>query len=101
MSVERLPRRSFQRRRVGRFLVNHKSLMRTVNLLTVLAFMTAFQISAVPAADSTGNPLLKESSLPLHYPAFDKIKNADFNPAMEAGMRDQLKEIEPIANNKA
>ena len=59
------------------------------------------QITAVSAADSTSNPLLKESALPFHYPPFDKIKNEDFKSAIEAGMREQLKEIEPIANNSA
>jgi peptidyl-dipeptidase Dcp len=59
------------------------------------------QITAVPAADSTNNPLLKESALPLHYPPFDKIKNEDFKTSIEAGMREQLKEIGPIANNSA
>src|SRR5499427_9601353 len=58
------------------------------------------QITAVSAADSMpDNPLLKESALPYHFPPFDKIKNEDFQPAIEAGMREQLKEIEPIANN--
>jgi peptidyl-dipeptidase Dcp len=37
--------------------------------------------------------------LPFRYPPFDKIKNGDFKPAIEAGMREQLKEIEPIAGN--
>jgi len=59
------------------------------------------QITAVSAADSSNNPLLKESPLPFHYPPFDKIKNEDFKPAIEAGMREQLKEIEPIANSSA
>jgi peptidyl-dipeptidase Dcp len=45
------------------------------------------------------NPLLTESSLPYHIPPFDKIKDEYFVPAIEAGMRDQLKEIEPIANS--
>ncbi|HST30639.1 MAG TPA: M3 family metallopeptidase [Chthoniobacterales bacterium] len=75
--------------------------MRTVNLLTLLALMTAFQITTVSAADSTNNPLLKQSTLPFHYPQFDKIKNEDFKSAMEAGMREQLKEIDPIANSSA
>ena len=73
--------------------------MRIVHLLTVSALLTALQITAVSAADSTNNPLLSESTLPFHYPQFDKIKNEDFTPAIEAGMREQLKEIEPIANN--
>ncbi|HJT45905.1 MAG TPA: M3 family metallopeptidase, partial [Chthoniobacterales bacterium] len=73
--------------------------MRIAYLLTVSALLSAFQ--TMSAADSTSNPLLKESPLPFHFPPFDKIKNEDFKPAMEAGMREQLKEIEPIANNSA
>jgi peptidyl-dipeptidase Dcp len=56
------------------------------------------QITAMFAADSD-NPLMQESTLPYHYPAFDKLKDEHFVPAIEAGMREQLKEIEPIANN--
>src|SRR5467141_4060715 len=72
--------------------------MRFVHLFTFAALLSAFQITAVSAADPD-NPLLKESTLPYHYPPFDKIKDAHFIPAIEAGMREQLKEIGPIANN--
>ena len=47
----------------------------------------------------TDNPLLKESSLDLHYPPFDKIKDEHFAPAYEEGMAEQMKEIAPIASN--
>ena len=57
------------------------------------------QITAVFAADLKDNPLSAESVLPYQYPPFDKIKDDHFVPAIQAGMRDQLKEIEPIANN--
>src|SRR5438105_14644008 len=73
--------------------------MRHLNYIFACALLNAAQITAVFAAESTDNPLLKESALPFHYPVFDKIKNAHFAPAMEAGMREQLKEIEPIANS--
>src|SRR6516165_4614553 len=73
--------------------------MRTAYLLTVPALLTAFQITAVSTADPNDNPLMSESALPFHYPPFDKIKDEQFAPAIEAGMRDQLKEIEPIINN--
>ena len=53
------------------------------------------------AAEMTDNPLLKESSLPYQYPHFDRIKEEQFVPAMEAGMAEQLKEIDAIANNPA
>src|SRR5438094_5300604 len=72
--------------------------MRFAHFFTACALLNAAQITAVSAADPD-NPLLKESALPYHYPPFDKIKDADFTPAIDAGMREQLKEIEPIANN--
>jgi Zn-dependent oligopeptidase len=43
------------------------------------------------------NPLLVESTLPYHAPPFDKIKDEHFVPAIEAGMREQLKEVDAIA----
>ncbi|PYL09096.1 MAG: dipeptidyl carboxypeptidase II [Verrucomicrobia bacterium] len=63
------------------------------------AFLVAAQNTAVRAADSNDNPLMIESALPYHYPQFDQLKDDHFVPAIEAGMREQLKEIEPIANN--
>ena len=62
-------------------------------------------ISAYAAEESpapmTENPLLKESALDFHYPPFDKIKDEHYAPAYEQGMTEQLKEVEPIANNSA
>src|SRR5437667_8641942 len=73
--------------------------MRPFYSLITCLFALAAQITAVSAADPVDNPLLKESTLTYHYPPFDKIKDEHFAPAIEAGMREQLKEIEPIANN--
>jgi peptidyl-dipeptidase Dcp len=53
--------------------------------------------AALPAS----NPFAAESTLPLNYPAFDKIKNEDYGPAYEEGMKQQAAEIAKIANNKA
>ncbi len=59
--------------------------------------------AARAAPDSTvataGNPFFAESALPLHYPAFDKIKDADFAPAFDRGMADHLKEVDAIVAN--
>jgi peptidyl-dipeptidase Dcp (EC 3.4.15.5). Metallo peptidase. MEROPS family M03A len=53
-----------------------------------------------PAAPSTqDNPFFVQSDLPLQYPHFDRIRDEHFAPAFEAGMAEQLKEIEAIANN--
>jgi peptidyl-dipeptidase Dcp len=56
-------------------------------------------MSPVQHSDVEDNPLLTESSLPYHVPPFDKIKDEHFAPAMEAGMREELKEVEAVANN--
>ncbi len=80
--------------------------MRT-KLLSALAprFLAALFATAVlyaadtPAPAMTDNPLLTESSLPFHYPQFDKIKNEHFLPAFEQGMAESLKETAAIANN--
>src|SRR5690606_39255373 len=41
------------------------------------------------------------STLDLNYPQFDRIKDSDFGPAFDAGMAQQLKEIDAIANDPA
>jgi len=56
-------------------------------------------MSPIQRSDVEDNPLLTESPLPYHVPAFDKIKDEHFAPAMEAGMREQLKEVEVVANS--
>ncbi|MFT3902005.1 MAG: peptidyl-dipeptidase Dcp [Niabella sp.] len=47
------------------------------------------------------NPFAKESTLPYHTIDFDKIKNTDFAPAFDEGMRIQTAEVDSIANNTA
>jgi len=50
-----------------------------------------------PTSPMADNPFLRESTLPFHYPPFDRIHDADFAPAFAAGMQDQLREIDVIA----
>ena len=45
------------------------------------------------------NPFYQDSTLYMQFPAFDKITNADYAPAFEKGMIEQLSEINTIANN--
>ncbi|HUH31702.1 MAG TPA: M3 family metallopeptidase, partial [Rhodanobacter sp.] len=52
---------------------------------------------AAAAAAAADNPFFAESTLPLHYPAFDQIKDSDFAPGFDRGMADQLKEVAAIA----
>ena len=52
------------------------------------------------AADfGPANPFFAPSTLPFQAPPFDKIKDEDFQPAIEAGMAQEEVEIEAIANN--
>ena len=47
---------------------------------------------------TSANPFYAESALPFHAPPFDRIKESDYQPAIEAGMREQIAEVETIAN---
>jgi peptidyl-dipeptidase Dcp len=52
------------------------------------------------AADfGPSNPFYAPSTLPFQAPPFDKIKDSDYQPALEAGMAQQLVEIQAIVNN--
>jgi peptidyl-dipeptidase Dcp len=57
--------------------------------------------TAAPAAPETANPFAEQSPLPFHAPQFDKIKDSDYQPALEEGMKQQLAEIAAIADSKA
>ncbi|MGC9157562.1 MAG: peptidyl-dipeptidase Dcp [Terracidiphilus sp.] len=48
-----------------------------------------------------GNPFYAPSPLPFHAPPFDKIKDSDYQPAIEAGIARMIQETEAIANNPA
>ena len=84
-------------------------------LLAIGVAMTACSEPPVPAADTAEttpasepapapqaereNPLFVASDLPLQAPPFDRIKDSDFKPAFEEGMKRQLAEVEAIADS--
>jgi peptidyl-dipeptidase Dcp len=74
-------------------------------LLAGTVGVTAEAAPAAAAAQTAGaitaNPFYKASTLPFEAPDFSKIKNADFQPAIEEGMKLQRAEVEKIANNPA
>src|SRR5438445_6270817 len=86
-----------------RSLVKSTSAEATLSLIVAVTHIAAIsviaQTSPVQNPNMTDNPLLTESSLPYHIPPFDKIKDEHLEPAIEAGMREQLKEVEAVANN--
>lgn len=74
-------------------------------------FITAVALAAIMSACGNGksahqgdsalenNPLMKESTLPYGAPDFAAIDDSDFKPALEAGIKEKLAEIEAISNN--
>ena len=54
-----------------------------------------------PTSFGPANPFYAPSALPFQAPPFDKIKDGDYRPAIDAGMAQQIKEVEAIANNPA
>ena len=45
------------------------------------------------------NPFTQPSTLPFELPPFDRIRDSDYLPAFQAGMREQLSEVARIAHN--
>ena len=74
--------------------------MRTI-ILVVSALITSSTLVAAAATPEFGpnNPFFAPSKLPFQAPPFDKIKDTDYQPAIEAGMAEQLKELDAVAND--
>jgi peptidyl-dipeptidase Dcp len=71
---------------------------------TLIGAEAIAQSSPSPALAPTNdfgpsNPFYAPSTLPFQAPPFDKIKDEDFQAAIEAGMAQQQAEIQTIANN--
>jgi peptidyl-dipeptidase Dcp len=62
-------------------------------------FWVLLALAIAVSAGAQTNPFLNPSPLPYQAPPFDKIKDADYQPAIEEGMKRQLAEIDAIANN--
>ena len=68
---------------------------------TVIIGLGIFPALVSGADFGPNNPFFAPSTLPFQAPPFDKIKDEDYQPAMDAGMSEQLKEIQAIAANPA
>lgn len=71
----------------------------SVSLFVLLA-VCATPVNALDNSTSS-NPLMQQSTLPYQLPPFDRITDADFGPALQAGMAGQRKEIDAIAHDSA
>jgi peptidyl-dipeptidase Dcp len=83
--------------------MNGKTLTMTGLLSIALAWLSppfAAQ-SSQTSSGGTANPLLATSPLPFQAPPFDKIKDGDFAPAFDAGMKEQRAEVQQITDSPA
>ncbi len=72
----------------------------------ILAVALVIGLSTIPALASSpdfgpDNPFFAPSTLPFQAPPFDKIKDSDYQPAIEAGMAEERKQVDAIADNPA
>ncbi len=63
--------------------------------------MTDTTAIAQTSAFGPANPFYLPSTLAFHAPPFDRIRDSDYQPAIEAGMAEQEREMLVIANNPA
>ena len=68
--------------------------------LSVIALASCNTKNEPKPEAETPNPFLTEYTTPFQVPPFDQIKNEHYLPAFEAGMKEQLAEVEAIVNNE-
>jgi len=85
--------------------INSRRLAGSTLFAGALALSGFLQSAATTAraadARDAANPFYHASPLPFHAPAFDRLENSDFQPAFEAGMKQQSEEVARIADNPA
>ena len=75
----------------------HKTLVLITLLSTLAAPLWAADEPTPAVSPNAPGPFSEKSKLPYELPPFDVIKDADFEPAFEAGMQQQRSEIDTIA----
>jgi peptidyl-dipeptidase Dcp len=70
-------------------------------MISASSFSGAQAPRDAPPEVARANPLLTPSPLPFEAPPFDAIRDADFAPSFEAGMREQRAEVAKIADDPA
>ena len=64
-------------------------------------YISALAVLLAGPALAQPNPFASPSTLPYQAPRFDLIKDRDFQPAFDAGMKQHIGEINAIANSSA
>src|SRR5947208_5290498 len=62
-------------------------------------FLTTFALFLAALPLAAQDPFAKPSPLQFQAPQFDKIKDSDFQPAIEEGMKQELADVDAIANS--
>jgi peptidyl-dipeptidase Dcp len=79
-----------------------KNILFLLSSLIIAGTLGSLNPALAAAADfGPANPFYAPSTLPFQAPPFDKIKDEDFQPAIEAGMAQQQAEIQAIADSPA
>ncbi|MEI7676887.1 MAG: M3 family metallopeptidase, partial [Bacteroidales bacterium] len=72
--------------------------MRSISLVLIAIFVVMMSSQAIKKGDNK-NPFFANYTTPFAIPPFDKIKNADYLPAFEEGMKRHNVEIKTIVSN--
>ena len=70
--------------------------MKKLSTLILLAF---FSFGCSNSMEKSMNPFFTDYDAPYQIPPFDEVKEDHYMPAFEKGMKEQLEEIDQIANN--
>lgn len=68
-------------------------------LAAMLPFGPGADAQTAPPGFGPSNPFYTVSALPFQAPPFDKIRDADYAPAIDAGIAQNLRELQAIADN--
>ena len=79
--------------------MGHSNIHRKASVFVVCLLVSG--CATQPARQQAKNPLLDPSPLPFQAPPFDKITDADFAPAFDAGIKEQLAQVRQIADDPA
>jgi peptidyl-dipeptidase Dcp len=85
-------------------LCKRKTMLSGMHLLLaagVIMRSSSVVAQSVDTGFGPANPFFAPSTLPFQAPPFDRIKDSDYQPAIEAGMAEQLKEVRAIADSPA
>src|SRR5215471_17443387 len=89
--------RTFSPKREG---VTLGCMKRLIGAVALFLLMIASLLHAETKKFGPANPFFAPSPLPFHAPPFNKIKDTDYQPAIEAGMAEQLRNFGAVTDSR-